>query len=205
MLDKTLLEMCQYGNYDTDKFLESKIGFTRTWYWNRHAYVDEVYTFQFERIREQATNVLEIGIDLGGSILLWRDYFPNAQITGIDIKSCDAILNQERITNIVRDAYTKEYVDTLPNNSFDLIIDDGPHTLETMCFFIENYISKLKDTGIMVIEDIADASWLESLIKCIPEDLHRYTRIYDLRAKYNRLDELFIVIDRGVLADGQSE
>lgn len=203
MLEQTLLEMCQYGNYDTDKFLESKIGFTRTWYWNRHCYVDEVYTHQFERIRHQATAILEIGVDLGGSILLWKDYFPNAHITGVDIKRCEAIENKDRITSIVADAYDKEFASTFGDNTYDLIIDDGPHTLETMLAFIEYYTPKLKEDGIMIIEDIPDASWIKELILKIPQELHKYTRIYDMREKYSRNDELFIFIDKGVLADGQ--
>ena len=196
MIEQTLLEMCQYGNYDTDKFLESKIGFTRTWYWNRHCYVDEVYTHQFERIRHQATNVLEIGVDLGGSILLWKDYFPNAHITGVDIKKCEAIENKDRITSIVTDAYTKEFADTLADNSYDLIIDDGPHTLASMIAFLRMYLPLLKDDGILVIEDVQDISWIDNLREMTDEPWKPFIEVYDRRSVKGRYDDIMFVINK---------
>jgi len=49
----------------------------------------EVYTHHFEARRKEIKSVLEIGVQYGGSLKMWRDYFPNAQITGLDInKKC---------------------------------------------------------------------------------------------------------------------
>lgn len=201
-INKDLLHMCEYGTYDTDKFLDSKIGFSRTRVQNRHCYVEECYSKIFPRIEHSAKQILEIGVDFGGSLLLWRDYFTNAQITGIDINPCHAVENQDRIHMIVNDAYSKPFADSLQDNYFDLIIDDGPHTLESMINFIKLYHSKLSETGIMVIEDISRKQWFDILWNEIPEDLRKYTKMFDYTLKYHRYDDMFIVIDKGVLVNG---
>ena len=40
---------------------------------------------RFAPLKTEPLRVLEIGIERGGSLLMWRDYFPNAQVFGIDI------------------------------------------------------------------------------------------------------------------------
>ena len=59
------------GQYDTDK-----IG-------NRYL---ERYDPILEPWVEKKIKLLEIGVYKGGSLLLWRDYFPQGTIVGIDIK-----------------------------------------------------------------------------------------------------------------------
>ena len=39
-------------------------------------------------------NILEIGVDNGDSLRLWREYFPNANICGIDIKAKQFEINK---------------------------------------------------------------------------------------------------------------
>ena len=46
----------------------------------------DVYATLFDPIRESARNVTEIGIALGQSLQLWHDYFPRANLWGIDIR-----------------------------------------------------------------------------------------------------------------------
>jgi len=49
----------------------------------------EAYSEQFFHLKQYATKVLEIGIQGGGSLRVWADYFHNAKICGIDIlKKC---------------------------------------------------------------------------------------------------------------------
>ena len=59
----------------------------------------------------QALNVLEIGVQDGGSIKLWHDYFQNATIYGLDVKKIsdtwDGIKNNKRICVEGRDIASK--------------------------------------------------------------------------------------------------
>ena len=107
-----------------------------------HCYVDEVYEELFKDIRNSAKKILEIGVDNGGSIFMWREYFPEANIIGIDNKDCPQLENRDRINFVVEDAYSYKALDQLPND-FDVIIDDGSHTLESMTFVMKEYLNEL--------------------------------------------------------------
>ena len=45
----------------------------------------EIYEIFFKNLRDKEINILEIGVDNGDSLRLWRDYFSKAKICGIDI------------------------------------------------------------------------------------------------------------------------
>lgn len=155
--------------------------------------MDEVYEDLFKDIRTSVKRMLEIGVDNGGSILMWREYFPKANIIGIDNKNCPQLADRERIEFIESDAYKIELVDQLPSD-FDIIIDDGPHTLESMAFVIEEYLNKINQNGIIVIEDIQEFNWTNILKRLIPEEFS--VEVKDLRKIRNRYDDILMIIRR---------
>ena len=158
-----------------------------------HCYVDEVYEDLFKDIRKSAKRILEIGVDNGGSILMWREFFPEANIIGIDNKNCPQLINRDRIEFIASDAYNIELVDRLPSD-FDVIIDDGPHTLESMTFVIKEYLNKINQNGMIVIEDIQEFNWTNILRRLVPEGFS--VEVKDLRRIRNRYDDILIIIKR---------
>jgi len=161
-----------------------------------HCYIDEVYEKVFPSRKNSAKKVLEIGVYNGESIRLWRDYFINAEIYGLDVVECDAIKNSDRVTHIVNDAYDKSVIDSLPND-FDIVIDDGPHSLESMKIFLKEYSSKINPNGVLILEDIQHYSWLDELREEAPEHLKNKIQFYDLRKIKDRYDDLVMVIDLG--------
>jgi hypothetical protein len=154
--------------------------------------------------KETAKNVLEIGICGGGSIKLWNDFFPNATIYGLDIMNinnvCTSIKDNEKIilhTSI--DAYnnsffTNEFLNK--NIKCDLILDDGPHTLESMKHFISLYSQIMTDDGILIIEDVQSFDWIEILKNQVPQHLKSFIKTYDLRKNKNRYDDIVFTIDK---------
>jgi len=182
---RSLLSICEKYKHLTDKNTE-------------HSYVSSVYENLFNDIQDTCTNVLEIGIHQGGSIKLWKEYFINATIYGVDNNQNVELFKDtpdEKIKLFVNDAYSLGFVDSLPNN-FDLIIDDGPHTLDSMVRFLQYYQSKLNDNGILIIEDISDIKWIEDFKSHIlPENIERYT-VYDLREIKGRNDDILLIIDK---------
>ena len=157
--------------------------------------------------KETARNILEIGIGQhyhanGGSIKLWHDYFPNAQVYAVDILPLDnvydGIKNNERIHLYTSsDSYQREFFDShLSHIIFDMILDDGPHTLESQKMFIELYSGLLCDDGILIIEDIQSYDWFETLKSCVPDELKQFIEIYDLRHVKGRYDDLVFVINK---------
>ena len=57
----------------------------------------QLYEKYFLPFRESKINILEIGVDNGDSLRIWREYFPNANICGIDIDKKDFIINNTKL------------------------------------------------------------------------------------------------------------
>lgn len=145
-------------------------------------YIHEFYCKIFEPRRYSVKNILEIGIQYGKSILLWQEYFAEATITGVDVSPCGAIENQKRIIPLYADAYSIDFVNSLPGDHYDIVIDDGPHTFDSMVFFLSNYLQKVKRGGVLILEDIIDTSWTPKLLELINTDSRKAT-VYDMRKK----------------------
>lgn len=162
-----------------------------------HCYIDQVYESLLAPYRIPSRKVLEIGVHNGGSMLLWQRYFPNAEIHGLDLDPKPFFQDKhDRIELAVCDAYTLETVNALPND-YDVIIDDGAHTLDTMRFFVKNYLAKLAVNGVMIIEDIPEPEWIKVLMQDLSLNGYR-TRIqaFDLRNINLRYDDMMLVVQR---------
>ena len=170
-----------------------------------HSYLD-LYQPLFEKKKESAKNVLEIGICNGGSIKLWRDYFINATVYALDIMELadisSEIKNDPRIKlytsiNAYNDDFFIDHFLTNPTR-FDIVLDDGPHTKESMIIFIRNFLRILTDDGILVVEDVQDPDWIADLALAVPVELQKCIRVYDLRQTKGRYDDMVFVIDKSI-------
>ena len=175
-----------------------------------HSYLN-LYEQLLSGKKDTAKNVLEIGIgnnekDNGGSIKLWKKYFTNAVIYALDInpiyKVLDELKNDERIVLYTStDAYDEEFFNNTFLNKdikFDFMLDDGPHTLDSMKTFIKLYSKLMENDGILIIEDVQDISWVEILKNEVPDNLKRFVRSYDLRTNKGRYDDIVFTIDKRV-------
>lgn len=167
-----------------------------------HSYTG-VYEKWMKPLQDKNISILEIGTYTGGSLVLWHDYFLNAQIQAIDVVDWRSELSKtlDRVTFNLIDGYKDESVNMIRENNpdgFDIIIDDGPHTLESQIYAVKNYLSLLKPGGILFIEDVYKMEWFQSLILSIPEELKDNCEVieYDLRGYKNRPDDLLLLIKR---------
>ena len=136
-----------------------------------HNYAD-YYEMIFQTRRIRKMNVLECGIGTnnlavesnmglnglpGASLRVWRDYFVNSEIYGIDIDP-DILIFEDRITSFQVDQTCKESIDKFLSSNkdlyFDIIIDDGLHTFEANESLFKSTFPRLTGTGIYVIEDV---------------------------------------------------
>jgi hypothetical protein len=78
------------------------------------------------------------------------------------------------------------------------MLDDGPHTLESMCKFIQLYLQLLEDDGILIIEDVQSMDWIDILKKEVPNELKQFIKVYDLRHKKNRYDDIVFTVDKRI-------
>lgn len=135
--------------YDTDKGINGYLG---------------IYDEKFRSLTNDDIKLLEVGIFKGGSLLMWRDYFKNSIIAGLDCNPITIDDNTGRI-HIYRGyqqdpaILDKIRTETAPDG-FDIIIDDASHLAEltyyTFWYLFDNH---LKPGGIYVIEDWAVGYW----------------------------------------------
>lgn len=162
-----------------------------------HSYVDHFYEEHFLPYKDKPISLLEVGISNGDCLFLWNEYFTNnTQIVGLDVydyRSKELREHSKIKSYIVKDAYDVNFISTIPN--FDIIIDDGPHTLESQCFFLEHYLQKVNPGGTLIIEDVADPAHFE-IFKNIIGDRYSNYKCVDLRSVKNRFDDLMFVVNK---------
>lgn len=175
--------------------MEAIVDNTKTDKNTAHSYL-ATYEAKFAPRKGEIKSVLEIGVEYGGSIKLWHDYFPCAEITGIDIMPLPGFLiGMDRLNLIKKNAYNLDFVKSLEPRKFDIMIDDGPHTLESMKFFIINYLPLLNEKGILAVEDVQDIKWFDALDEIVPKELHKCIEHHDLRENKGLYDDLLYMID----------
>jgi hypothetical protein len=155
-----------------------------------HSY-GPIYEKLFAPLREKVTRVLEIGVfQGGGSLKAWRDYFPNAQVIGLDIDPF-CMCKGERIETRLIDATNAGQLEMVPGD-FDIIIDDGSHVLADQIKSFNLLFPKLKDDGLYVIEDIQNLDTTS-----LPSDIAKGVTIHDLRKLKDIHDDVMWVVEKG--------
>jgi hypothetical protein len=92
----------------------------------------------------------------GASLRAFRDFLPNAMVWGADI-DVRVLFEDERIRTVHIDqtqpASFEAVADTL-GEGFDLMIDDGLHSLDANFHSLAFFLDRLKPNGYAVVEDI---------------------------------------------------
>ena len=164
-----------------------------------HSYL-ETYETLFTNKRYTAKSILEIGVQFGGSIKLWNDYFINANIYGIDIMDINHKINDldnssSRINLYLNtDAYNLNV--KILDKKFDIIIEDGDHLLVNQIKTLKKYLPLLEDDGILIIEDIQRIDDIIILTNETPDEYKKFIEVYDLRKNKNRWDDILFVINK---------
>ena len=117
-------------------------------------YYTSFYHKHLKGRREDVTSLLEIGIDQGSSLRMWRDYFLNAEIYGIDIYE-ENLFSEDRINTFKIAQEDTEALDKeFSSIKFDVILDDGGHTPQSQIDGFLHMKKFLKPKGVYIIEDL---------------------------------------------------
>ncbi|MFN9897259.1 MAG: hypothetical protein ACK55Z_00415, partial [bacterium] len=76
------------------------------------------------------------------------------------------------------------------------IVEDGPHSLDSQIYTLQNYLPLLKENGILIIEDIQDGNYVKILMESIKNIEHKSIELVDLRHIKRRYDDLLIVVKK---------
>ena len=114
----------------------------------------QLYEKYFSSLKDSKINILEIGVENGDSLRIWREYFTNANICGIDIDKKDFKIDNVDI--LQGDQSNHAFLLSLINTykKFDIIIDDGSHQAKHIITSFNFLFPYLSDTGIYVVEDL---------------------------------------------------
>lgn len=118
---------------------------------SNHNFLD----FYEEQLPKKPKRLLEMGSYEGASLKMWRDFYPDAQIVGVDIREPNGVKGVDEYQINSRDVYALKRLGT-----FDIIIDDGSHMqLDQQVFmqFALDYM--LEDDGAFVMEDVHCSFW----------------------------------------------
>jgi SAM-dependent methyltransferase len=116
------------------------------------------YERNFADFRDKPVALLEIGVQNGGSLEVWSQYFRNATaLVGCDIDAkCTRLTYEDpRISVVVGDANESEVAARIHaiSPSFDIVIDDGSHQSDDIINSFLRYFSALKPGGVYIVED----------------------------------------------------
>ena len=129
----------------------------------------EWYFKEFNNRRNSVKKVFEMGVGggpgdllycpnytVGASMYMWRDFFPNAQIYGIDILP-ELAFKDGRIETFQCDQGDKKKLLEIINNigrDIDLVVDDASHLIKHQVSCCLAIMPLLKKGAIYVIEDV---------------------------------------------------
>jgi len=114
------------------------------------------YWMHFRDIRHEVKKVCEIGLQNDYSIKMWEEFFPNAQIYGIDIDPACKKFEGGRRKVFIGDQGDKKFLDNFLTDiggGLDVVIDDGSHIVQHQLDSFETLFPAMSKHGIYAMED----------------------------------------------------
>jgi hypothetical protein len=155
----------------------------------------EIYERYLERYRDKSINFLEIGVQGGGSLQMWKKYFgPNSKIVGIDIDP-NTKFEEEQISVEIGNQSDKEFLKKVveEHGPFDIIIDDGSHIQSDVLNSFFFLYPTLKRGGTYIIEDTHTAYFklFQGGLKSDSNSVSIFSNfVHDMNVEY--VDEPFV-------------
>lgn len=128
----------------------------------------DIYLTEYQRLlaplRDLPVELLEIGVQNGGSLSIWEQYFHNAKLlVGCDINpACSKLCYPGEVIKLVIGDVTQEDArsEVLSYSSqFNIIIDDGSHTSSDIIQSFFQFFPYLKNGGLYIVEDLHCSYW----------------------------------------------
>ena len=152
------------------------------WKWDHYF---DLYHRHFERFRNTAVQILEIGIYSGGSLDMWHDYFgPDCRVYGVDNEPACVHYEDETTRVFIGDqadrAFWRTFRQEVPE--LDIVVDDGGHMPDQQATSLEELLPHLRPGGVYVVEDVHGiGNPFAAYIRGLVESLNAYDGIADYK------------------------
>jgi hypothetical protein len=116
----------------------------------------EVYERHLGAFRGRPAVILEFGVWHGGSLQLWRRWFgPQARIVGVDVRPECARFQEPGTDVVIGDQADPATHRVLRERygAFDVVIDDGGHTMAQQATTLREIYPALRPGGVYIVED----------------------------------------------------
>ena len=128
------------------------------------SYLDVYNEILANKRYDKDVNLLEIGVQNGGSLKTWLTFFTSIKKligTDIDPKCSKLKYKSEKVHIVVGDIKDNSTIEKITNieNKFDLIIDDGSHLSSDIIITFLNLFKLIKKDGLYIAEDLHCSYW----------------------------------------------
>jgi hypothetical protein len=124
----------------------------------------KLYDQVFQKYYDGQVNLLEIGVQNGGSFEIYSELFANnSQFVGCDIDmNCQKLdYDNESISIVIGDATEAQTKIKILNacKRYDVVIDDGSHQQNDIINAFLMYFPVLSEDGVYIVEDLHTSYW----------------------------------------------
>lgn len=162
-----------------------------------HCYLP-FYEFLFSKFHPRTDlNILEIGVQFGNSIRVWREYFPEALIIGIDSVDNGAESKEGLDSFLLGDAYQGEMLEAACDyGPYHIMIDDAFHAVHHQQWFIMHYSTLLAEDGLMIVEDVHGLEAIPHLADAVDKDKFYFAGVDLTYLQKNTNDSILFLVWR---------
>jgi len=121
--------------------------------WNNYF---PIYEEIFKKFYKKNITFVEIGVGLGGSLFMWRNFFGNkSRIIGVDLNPRAIELKKNGFEIFIGDQQNRNFWNNFYRRigKIDIILDDGGHKNLQQVSTVYYSLPHVKDNGMIVIED----------------------------------------------------
>jgi hypothetical protein len=122
----------------------------------------QVYEKHFYPYLNKHPVMLEVGVAHGGSTEMYQQYFNGCTIHAVDYDPrFEHVVDSLGVTVTLGDQENSEFWDSylVDKPNFDIIIDDGGHTMQQQIVTLLKTYPKLKEGGTYIVEDTHTSYW----------------------------------------------
>jgi len=121
----------------------------------------DIYERHFRKYCGKAPTILEIGVQGGGSLKMWKEYFgSDAKIIGLDIQPKCKQWEEENIEIFIGSQSDSKIINEIISKyDIDVVIDDGSHVMKDIKATFDTLYNKIDSHGVYLVEDLHTCYW----------------------------------------------